>query len=231
MTEGDAWEELSEVAREMSTSSGVKETLEAAVDGALTLIDGLESVGISMVYKSGSIETMASSDDRSSRGDELQYELGQGPCLQSIGQEETVHSRDLATEDRWPKWSHRVAEELGVRSMLCFQLFVTHDSIGALNLYSTTVDAFDDEDRDIALALAAHIAVALSAAKELDELHSAIATRTIIGQAQGMLMQRYELNPSQAFDVLSRASQHSNRRLRTVAENLVQNGIKPEYLT
>ncbi|MCW2770859.1 MAG: hypothetical protein JWR27_2292 [Aeromicrobium sp.] len=106
--------------------------------------------------------------------------------------------------------------------MLCVQLFVTKDTLGALNLYSTQVEAFDSDDEAAALALAAHVAVALTAAKEFESLVSAIASRTVIGQAEGMLMERYK---HQAFAVLARESQASNRRLRTIAEEIVRNGV------
>jgi GAF domain-containing protein len=230
MAEKDEWAELSRVAREMSDASGVDETLSSAAHGALALIPAAQSVGVSVVHAHGRVDTVAATDDRARRGDHLQYELGEGPCLQSIGLEETVRSADLAADERWPGWSARVVAELGVRSMLCLQLFVSHSSMGALNLYSPEVDAFDDEDREVAQALAAHAAVALAAAKQFDSLRISATTRTVIGQAQGMLMQRYELTPAQSFDVLRRASQHSNRRLRSIAEDIVEHGIRTELL-
>jgi len=221
----ELWDRFSDLARDMSESAGLSGTLQVAVDGARALVVDADSAGISMVHGRRRIETPAATDDACRRGDELQYEVGQGPCLQSIHDQETVRSGDLRTEQRWPLWSSRVSDELGFRSMLCLQLFVSRDTLGALNLYSTRVDAFDADDEATALALAAQVAVALSAAKEFESLESAIATRTVIGQAQGMLMQRYRLTPHQAFAVLARESQAGNRRLRDLAEDIVANGI------
>lgn len=225
MADDDLWERFSDLARDMSESAGLSDTLHVAVEGATALVPNADSAGISMVHVRRRIETPAATDDACRRGDELQYELGEGPCLQSIHQQETVRSNDLRTDDRWPVWSLRVADELGFRSMLCLQLFVTHDTLGALNLYSKHVDAFDADDETTALALAAQVAVALSTAKEFESLESAVASRTVIGQAQGMLMQRYKMTPHQSFAVLARESQASNRRLRNIAEDIVRNGI------
>ena len=221
----DLWEQFADLARGMSESANLSDTLRVAVEGTKTLVANADAVGISMVHRDRRIETPAATDDACRRGDELQYELGEGPCLQSIHQQETVRSRDLRTETRWPDWSLRVADELGFRSMLCLQLFVTRDTLGALNLYSKRVDAFDADDEATSLALAAHIAVALTAAREFESLESVVAGRTVIGQAEGMLMQRYMLTPQQAFAVLARQAQASGTRLRHVAEDIVRNGI------
>jgi len=229
MSEG-TWEQFADVARAMSSESGVTQTLLRAVAGAVEIIEGCDYAGISVVHKLREIDTPAATDDLVRRGDQLQYECNEGPCLQSIHKQETVQSDDLITEDRWPKWSSRAVEELGVRSMLCLQLFVTHDTLGALNLYSKTPNAFTAEDRHTGLALAAHVAVALSAARNDEDLETAISNRTVIGQAEGMLMERYKLTPAQAFAVLARVSQQGNRKLRHVAIDLVRNGIKPERL-
>ena len=226
----DPWEQFAEVVRDMSSSDDTSTTMDAAVAGALDVIPHAHHAAISMIIKGSKVETVAASDPMVRRGDELQYELGEGPCLQSLQQEESVHSADLATEERWPAWSKRVVDELEVRSMLCLQLFVTHDAIGALNIYSRDVDAFDQHDKTTALALAAHIAVALSSANEIENLEAAIVNRTVIGQAEGMLMQRYEMSPAAAFSVLARVSQHQNKRLHEVARELVQHGIKPRDL-
>jgi GAF domain-containing protein len=226
----DLWDNFSDLARDMSDSRSLQDTLQTAVEGAVVLVEHADSACISMAHRDKRIETPAATDHMCRRGDELQYELDEGPCLQSIRQQETVLSHDLTTEDRWPRWSRRVNEEFGVHSMLCVQLFVTHDTLGALNLYSRQRHAFDDSDQAVALALAAHVAVALMAAKEFETLESAIASRTVIGQAEGMLMHRYALSPHEAFAVLARESQASHRKLRDIAADIVSNGTKSEYL-
>ena len=222
----DEWEQISETVRAMGTAVGLQDTLQSALDGALTIVRHAEHAGVSLVYENTRIETPAATDDVARRGDELQYLLGEGPCLQSIHEQETVWSDDLITERRWPQWSRRASDELGVRSMLCFQLFLTHDTLGALNLYSTKAHAFESEDRTAGLALAAHIAVALSSAQNAAGQESAVEGASVIGQAQGLLMQRYELRPSQAFLVLARAAQRDDRTMQQIAESLIDNNIR-----
>lgn len=223
MSAEDQWEQMSETVRSMGAAADMDGTLQSALTGALEAVKHAEHAGVSMVYQHTRIETPAATDDVARRGDELQYELGEGPCLQSIREQETVWSDDLTVERRWPQWSQRASDELGVRSMLCFQLFVTHDTLGALNLYSSRPHAFESEDRTVGLALSAHIAVALSSAQNVAGQESALLGASVIGQAQGILMQRYELLPSQAFLVLARAAQRDDRTLQQISETLVGN--------
>ncbi len=227
MRSEDEWERLSETVRAMGAADGLTHTLESAVDGALEIIPHAEHAGLSLVFDRTRIVTPAATDSIALRGDELQYELGEGPCLQSIHEQETVWSGDLTVEDRWPRWSRRASDELGVRSMLCFQLFVTHDTLGALNLYSGRRNAFEAQDRTTGLALAAHIAVALTSAQDAEAQANAVHGASAIGQAQGILMQRYELVPSQAFMVLARAAQRDDCTLLDIAERLVESAVRP----
>jgi GAF domain-containing protein len=216
------------VARSLRAQPNELQTVGTALAAAVDLIDGCQHAGISML-RHGRIETPAATSAVALRGDELQYQLKEGPCLDSIATEETVLSTDLLQEPRWPNWAPQVARELGVRSMLCFQLFISEKSLGALNLYSEEIDAFDQHDRAVGLALAAHIAVALAASREIDTRDVAIVSRTIIGQAEGILMERYDLTAEKAFAVLKRVSQESQTKLATVAADLVRTRIVPVF--
>jgi GAF domain-containing protein len=222
----DPWEKISAVVRAMSTADDTTDSMDAAVTGALELIPRAHHVGVTMVRKGRQPETVAASDDSVRQADLLQHELGEGPLLQSLVQEETVHSGDLTREERWTTWSRRAAYDLDLRSLLCLQLFVAKDAIGALSIYSADVDAFDDGDRTTALALAAHVAAALTSAYEIENLEAAIVNRTVIGQAQGMLMERYAMSAAAAFNVLKRFSQQQNKPLHAVARELVELGIQ-----
>jgi hypothetical protein len=108
--------------------------------------------------------------------------------------------------------------------LLSFQLYVEKDNLGALNLYSYRPDAFDDESEHVALMFASHAAVAFADAQRIDQLNHKAATRDLIGQAKGILMERYNINADRAFAVLVRVSQHNIRKLRDVAEELVSSG-------
>ena len=106
--------------------------------------------------------------------------------------------------------------------MLCFRLFTAADTLGALNLYSRRAGAFTEDDAIDGLALAAHVAVALVSATEIEGLNAAAVNRTVIGQAQGILMERYDIDSERAFSLLRRVSQDSNQRLRWIAAELVR---------
>ena len=120
-----------------------------------------------------------------------------------------------------------MANEMGIRSSLSYRLFTTGRELGALNLFSRQVNAFRSDDVLEGLAIAAHAAVALSGANRLDAMARGLATRTVIGQATGILMERFNLDPDRAFDVLRRVSIQSNTKLIQIAEELVSTGKTP----
>ncbi len=129
----------------------------------------------------------------------------------------------MRTETRWPLFAQRAAEA-GAGSMLSFQLFVEGDDLGALNLYAGTPGSFGDESEHVGLMFAAHAAVAFAGAHKHDQLTQALATRDLIGQARGILMERYKITGDQVFQLLVRVSQDTNRKLRDVADQLVRRG-------
>jgi GAF domain-containing protein len=119
----------------------------------------------------------------------VQYETGEGPCLDAARHQETVRSDDLRTDTRWPRFA-RQAAALGVRSMLSFQLFAGGDSFGALNLYAADPAAFGPDSEKTGLLLASHAALAMAAARTEAGLLTALDSREMIGQAKGILMER-----------------------------------------
>ncbi len=140
--------------------------------------------------------------------------------------EKTVRVEDMRTETRWPRFAAETVE-MGVLSSLSFQLFVEGDDLGALTLYARDPHAFGGESEDVGLVLAAHSAVALVGAQQEQNLRRAVGNRDLIGQAKGILMERYRLTADQAFQVLARVSQQTNRKLVDVAEELTQTGTVP----
>ena len=155
--------------------------------------------------------------------DALQSEVGQGPCLDSVYEEQTVRVPDMRAEKRWPKFTARAAE-LGAASMLSFQLYVEGDNLGALNLYGRQRNGFTDESEQVGLLVASHAAVAFADAQKLSQVTAAIANRDLIGQAKGILMERHKLTADQAFRLLVRASQTTNRKLHEIADELTRTG-------
>jgi GAF domain-containing protein len=152
--------------------------------------------------------------------DRAQYETGQGPCLDTLYERKTVRVSDMADEGRWPEFSAR-AGALGVGSMLAVQLYVRGADLGALNLTNSASDSFDADSEHVALLFASHAAVAMAGAQAQEGLREGIRRRDLIGQAKGVLMERYAIGPDRAFALLARLSQDTNRKLHELAEELV----------
>lgn len=210
----------------MQSERGIQETLDKAVVIATEIIGGCDVAGISVVQRHG-IDTPAASDASLARLDSLQFEIREGPCFDALKDHETVHSIDLAADERWPVWGPKVSADMGLNSSVSYRLFTTKDTLGAMNLYSRKVGAFDTEDIDNGLALAAHVAVALAGAQNAEHLETALNSRTVIGQAEGILMERFDISPQRAFEVLSRVSQERNVKLHIVAQELVTTRTTP----
>ena len=217
----DLSRQLADAARDLE-GSGPALTMERAIHLAVQLIRGANEAGIALNHRGRDIETPVSTDEVVARVDAWQYELREGPCLDAILKQDVVLSRDVGTDERWPTWGPKVAKETGIRSMLCCRLFTHEGLVGGLNLYSYAVDGFNDDDIEDGLALAAQAAVAIATARQIEQLQFAVDSRTVIGQAQGILMERFSIDPGQAFAVLARVSQGRNVKLRQIAEELVQ---------
>ncbi|MGR6966315.1 GAF and ANTAR domain-containing protein [Geodermatophilus sp. URMC 61] len=202
----------------------VQTTLEAITVAAVDAVPAAEDAGISFVGDRSQIQARAPTGERPRALDTLQDQLGEGPCYSAIREHETVHAPDVATEDRWPRFA-AVASERGVGSMLTVRLHHTADStLGALNLYASTPHAFDADSEAIARIFAVHAAVALAAAEREEHLEAALRSRDRIGQAKGILMERYKLTPEQAFAVLASISTGTNRKLRDIADEIATTG-------
>ena len=223
---GDLATMLSDIAKSLQEEPDLQETLQGIVDAAVEAIPGAQHVSMSSVVERREVRTLAATDDLPRAVDQAQYETGQGPCLDTLYEQRTARIPEMAAEERWPAFAAR-AQELGVGSMLSVQLFVRGTDLGALNVFSAGVEALGEESEHVALLFASHAAVAMASAQEKKQLQSAIEFRDLIGQAKGMLMERFTITGEQAFRVLTRVSQHSNRKLRDVATELVEHGTLP----
>jgi GAF domain-containing protein len=210
----------------MHEKKSTQEVLDEAVLVAIEIIGGCDLAGMSIVNPDG-IDTPAASGVDLKVLDELQFELKEGPCFDALHNHEVVIGHDLATDERWPNWGPRVVRDIGVRSIVSYRLFTAEDTLGAMNLYSRTLNGFDSDDIANGGALAAHVAVALAESQNVTNLETAITVRTVIGRAEGILMERFDLSPAQAFAVLRRVSQQRNIKLNRVAEELVRTRETP----
>lgn len=223
----DLGEVMGRLARALQEEHGdVGRTLEAITAAAVRSVPGTDECGITLVTGRRRVESRAPTGELPRVVDAVQDRLGEGPCLSAVYEQQTVRMPDLRTEHRWPAFAAEVAH-LGVGSMLSFQLFVTGANLGALNLCSGRPHGFDEEAEAVGLVLASHAAVALAGAQQEERMRTAISTREVIGQAQGILMERFRLTGPQAFQVLARASSLSNRKLADLAEELTSTGDLP----
>lgn len=220
-------ERMASAARELQDQHDPASTVKSAVALLVRNVAGCDSASISLVHGRRRVETPAASDDLAATADRLQAELAEGPALDTLWAVETVYVPDLAADHRWTRWGPRLVEATGTRSVLTLRLFTLNDVIGALSMYSTGPDAFTDEDKAEGLGLAAHIAVAVIAAQRLEQHGAALDSRTVIGQACGMLMERYGIDGDRAFALLTRLSSTQNTKLRDICTQLVETRTLP----
>src|SRR5688500_18419321 len=214
---------LAEAARSLQRQTSPQQVMDGVVSLAREMVPGADEATITMVRKDRRCYSAAATSSLASDFDVMQDETGEGPCLDVIWQQDTVRVDDLASDPRWPVLGPRAAER-GVRSMLCLQLFVHRDTLGALDLLSLSKSAFTDESEHIGLLLASHAAIAAADAHHSEYVTSALVNRDIIGQAKGILMERFKITSDEAFAVLAKVSQDTNRKLSAVAADLARTG-------
>ncbi|MFW0786456.1 GAF and ANTAR domain-containing protein [Gordonia sp. CPCC 206044] len=201
--------------------------LRQVTSSAVALLPMVDHAGVTLVHRRSGrglpeLESTAETGNVPRQFDDLQHEYGDGPCFEAIWAHRTVTIPDFRTEERWPKLVAGVLDQTPVLSTLSIQLFLTDRELGALNLHSESADAFDEEIEDLATTLATHAAIALSTARRGEQFRSALASRDIIGQAKGIIMERYDTDALHAFDILRRLSQDTNTPVADVAKRLVE---------
>ncbi|NEE01926.1 GAF and ANTAR domain-containing protein [Phytoactinopolyspora halotolerans] len=212
--------EFAGFAVELHSEPDTEHTLQRVVEYAQEAT-GCDDVGVLLRRERGRLESALTTSPRVNESDRLQSELGEGPCIEAIWNDDSFLVPDTTTDERWPKWGKRVAE-LGIRSAIGLRLSTLRRTIGALNLYANEPEYFTDDDLEVADLFAQHAALALAAANEEDGLKRAIGTRQLIGQAQGILMERYSLDADRAFALMRRHSQQHNIKLNRVAEQIIE---------
>ena len=214
-------EDLADMAASLHDEPTLEETIERVLEYALKAVD-CSYAGVVFVHGKSRVETVAVTNALVSELDQVQLEHGEGPDLDVLtNPQDSVLIVDTRVDQRWPHWAAAV-EGIGVRSMLGVRLHTTSTTIGSLNLFDTRPGHFTEEDRDVAHIFARHAAIALSSARDTANLWRAIDARRLIGQAQGILMERFQMNADQAFAVLRRYSQDHNVKLHVVAQRLIE---------
>ena len=216
---------LRELAALCVSDDNLAETAEGVVALACETLD-CEHAGLTVFRSGGTFETLAPTSPTVIEADQMQYQLGEGPCVEAAWEQDTFVSNNLALDPRWPEWGPKAAA-LGFGSLLAARLTVGGERMGALNVYSTEVREFSADDRDTAVIFATHAAATLISVRERENLRIAVDGRTVIGQAQGILMQKFDVDAGTAFAVLRRYSQAENLKLRAVADLVITHGELP----
>ncbi|NGP05723.1 ANTAR domain-containing protein [Rhodococcus sp. 14C212] len=217
---------MAELARSWTAPTDLDGTLERVTRAAVELIPGADSADILTLAGHGRYESHASTSALPAELDALQVRFGQGPCVEAAVDGFVTRSDDLTGEKRWPRFT-RAAVQAGVHSIVSFRLYTRTDTAGALNVLARTAHAFGDEAVTIGEVLAAHAAIAITAGRRERQLRSALASRDLIGQAKGMLMERFSVGADRAFEMLVTLSQHTNTPVATLAEQIVARGSDP----
>ena len=202
------------------------ETLTRVSELAGRAVGSADMVGITMLVE-GHPGTAVFTDDAAPQIDSAQYETGIGPCLDAFRQQQVFRIDDMERDHQWPPFSE-VAAAHGVQSSLSLPLITRHEAVGALNFYSRRRAAFSDNDVQVGLQFAAQAAIVLANSQAYWDAHQlgqdmaeAMKSQATIEQAKGILMGAQRCSADEAFQILVRASQRENRKLREMAAEIV----------
>jgi GAF domain-containing protein len=224
--------ELAELGRFVVGEVSLEGAMLRIASAAKVLLEPVDEASITFV-RGEAAWTAASTGNLATQLDEAQYDLGRGPCVDAASGGVRVSIPDLATDERWIEYGRR-AVAAGAGSSLSLPFPVQEHVLAALNLYATTAHAFGEDEVELAREIAARAAVALvnavryeSASDTADQLRKAMESRAVIEQAKGVIMGQSRCSAEEAFDVLVRASQRENRKLRDIALEIVERRSAP----
>ncbi|OBH59065.1 GAF and ANTAR domain-containing protein [Mycobacterium sp. E2479] len=212
---------MAELARGLAAPRRLEQVLGDVTAMAVEVIPGADVAGVLLVKKGGDFESLGETDGLAAQLDKLQHDFGEGPCAEAALQETIVRSDDLRSESRWPKYAP-AAVELGVLSSLSFKLYTADRTAGALNLFGHQTNVWDTESETIGSVFAAHAAAAILAGSHAEQLYSAVSTRDRIGQAKGIIMERFGVDDVRAFELLRMLSQENQMKLVDIAQRIIE---------
>jgi GAF domain-containing protein len=209
------------LAREMQSQSEEPLTAATIIRLATANLPDVDNASITMRQRGGRYRSLGASSEAVEKADAAQHDLKEGPCVEAIDEDDWFLSTDLGKDERWPRWGP-FAADLGFGSLLGIPLVQGKEPAASLNLYAAGTHRFTDpEALTQALLFATHAATALASAHEISGLQTAVASRHVIGMAQGVLIERLGLTAAQSFSFLQRLSSTSNVKLRDVAEQVL----------
>jgi GAF domain-containing protein len=215
----DTAEVLRDVARSLQAEPDLKHLVAGIVAAVTETVPGAEAAGVSL-WEGKVLRTVAATNDVVSLLNAIEHELGEGPCVQAVLEHRSYRIDDMSTDARWPRFAS-AARSHGMQSMLGFRLFTTGRNLGALDLYSSKLNAFDAEAEVVGELFAAHAAIALLGSTQQADWRAALNSRDLIGMAKGILMHRERITDDQAFTLLVTTSQRAAIKIRDLAVWLV----------
>lgn len=211
---------MADLARATSDAWSTTDILDSVTATAVELIPGVDTAGILLIHGSAH-ESISGTAEIPKHLDDLQMSLGEGPCMQAALDDTEVVTDDFRSEARWPRYSPAVLD-IGVLSGLSFKMFTADRTAGALNLFGFQPRAWTDDDLAIGGVLAAHATAAVLAHQHVDHLRAALRSRDQIGQAKGIIMERYGVDDLRAFEMMREISQTTNAKLFDVARKVIE---------
>jgi ANTAR domain/GAF domain len=208
-------------------SLDAEKLLRELVEGATEAVPGAQYAGITVTRRQLPSETAAATHHYPVVLDEIQSRCQQGPCLSAATQQHNVRIDDLGADDRWPLYRDEAVAQTPIRSILSFGVFRDGQTSAALNFYAESNCAFDARSVDLGLISATHTALVWTILRRDQQFRRAIVSRDVIGQAKGMVMERFDIDEAAAFVLLKRASQHSNTPIAQLAQRVVAGDYLP----
>jgi hypothetical protein len=217
-----------DLGREIANETSPDDALGVITGRAVIHVPGALDAGITRARNGGGFESVGTTSELVRQVDDVQYEIGSGPCVDAALDAAVYLTGDLGNDSRWPLFGKRACDEFGIQSMLSFRMFFEDDEyIAALNLYSHLPDAFDEQSCLTGLALSTFGAIAVTSARRQERavnLERALESNRDIGVAIGVLMALHKVTREQAFDLLRMASQAKHRKVRELARDVAETG-------
>ncbi|MEH3141150.1 MAG: GAF and ANTAR domain-containing protein [Mycobacterium kyogaense] len=188
-------------------------------------VPGAHAAGLSLVDADRAVTTLGATDVYATLLDEIQNEHREGPCLSAAWDDDVLQIDDLTADTRWPRYQRSAIERTPVRSVLSVRLHNDGNRLAALNLYAPSPGVFDGESLEQAMIFAAHTTVTWNLLRREQQFRNALASRDLIGQAKGVLMERFGIDAVRAFELLRRLSQESNTKLVDIAHRVIEAGV------
>jgi transcriptional regulator with GAF, ATPase, and Fis domain len=199
--------------------AGIVDVLTKLTSASLALVPGVDLAKISLI-DNGCFRSIPATSELTALLDRAQQVAGQGPCLDAINGHKAIRCDDLRTDVRWPRFAPS-ATAAGVHSVLSCPMDIRCNTGATLSLFGFQAEAFGVESEATSAMLANHAAIALISAKQERQFRAALATRDVIGQAKGMVMERFGVDAPRAFAMLKAISQATNTPVRDLSAKLV----------